>query len=67
MATERLLGSNRGNAGDFIGECTVSQSCEPCINSNELKRERFSARIVINVFSICAQIRITCINQAGMT
>ncbi|KAH3812820.1 hypothetical protein DPMN_141261 [Dreissena polymorpha] len=35
MATGRLLDSNRDKAGEFIGECTLSHSCEPCMKSNE--------------------------------
>ncbi|KAH3870639.1 hypothetical protein DPMN_033827 [Dreissena polymorpha] len=34
MATRRLQDSNRDNAGDFIGECAVTQSCEPCMKTN---------------------------------
>ncbi|KAH3797609.1 hypothetical protein DPMN_151193 [Dreissena polymorpha] len=34
MATGGLKDSNRDNAGDFIGECSVTQACEPCIKSN---------------------------------
>ncbi|KAH3803616.1 hypothetical protein DPMN_131881 [Dreissena polymorpha] len=34
MASRRLQDSNRDNAGDFIGECTVTQSCEPCMKTN---------------------------------
>ncbi|KAH3704322.1 hypothetical protein DPMN_079378 [Dreissena polymorpha] len=34
MATGKLLESNRDNAGDFIGECSVTQSCEPCMKTN---------------------------------
>ncbi|KAH3812800.1 uncharacterized protein LOC127836639 [Dreissena polymorpha] len=37
MATGRLLDSNRDKAGEFIGECTISHSCEPCMKSNESK------------------------------
>ncbi|XP_052222645.1 uncharacterized protein LOC127838718 isoform X8 [Dreissena polymorpha] len=34
MASKRLVDSNRGNAGDFIGESAVTQSCEPCMKTN---------------------------------
>ncbi|KAH3803485.1 hypothetical protein DPMN_131746 [Dreissena polymorpha] len=34
MASKRFVDSNRDNAGDFIGESAVTQSCEPCIKSN---------------------------------
>ncbi|KAH3876526.1 hypothetical protein DPMN_000371 [Dreissena polymorpha] len=37
MASRRLHDSNGDNAGDFIGECTVTQSCEPCTKSNVSK------------------------------
>ncbi|KAH3805967.1 hypothetical protein DPMN_134277 [Dreissena polymorpha] len=32
--------SNRGNASDFIGECYVSQSCEPCLKTGTSKAAR---------------------------
>ncbi|KAH3870542.1 hypothetical protein DPMN_033731 [Dreissena polymorpha] len=34
MASKRLVDSNRDNAGDFIGESAVTQSCEPCMKTN---------------------------------
>ncbi|KAH3804932.1 uncharacterized protein LOC127834847 [Dreissena polymorpha] len=34
MASKRFVDSNRDNAGDFIGESAVTQSCEPCMKSN---------------------------------
>ncbi|KAH3810576.1 hypothetical protein DPMN_138969 [Dreissena polymorpha] len=34
MASRRLQDSNRGNAGDFIGESSVTQSCAPCKKTN---------------------------------
>ncbi|KAH3840827.1 hypothetical protein DPMN_114283 [Dreissena polymorpha] len=34
MTTDGLKDLNRGNAGDFIGECAVKHSCEPCMKSN---------------------------------
>ncbi|KAH3870578.1 hypothetical protein DPMN_033766 [Dreissena polymorpha] len=34
MASIRLQDSNRDNAGDFIGACAVTQSCEPCMKTN---------------------------------
>ncbi|XP_052265918.1 uncharacterized protein LOC127868311 isoform X3 [Dreissena polymorpha] len=37
MASRIFRGSNKDNAGDFIGESTVTQSCEPCIKTNILK------------------------------
>ncbi|XP_052214869.1 uncharacterized protein LOC127833573 isoform X2 [Dreissena polymorpha] len=37
MATGKLRESNRDNAGDFIGECSVTQSCEPCMKTNVSK------------------------------
>ncbi|KAH3803821.1 hypothetical protein DPMN_132089 [Dreissena polymorpha] len=37
MASRRLQDSNRNNAGDFIGESAVTQSCEPCMKTNVSK------------------------------
>ncbi|KAH3805291.1 hypothetical protein DPMN_133589 [Dreissena polymorpha] len=37
MATAGLRDSNRDTAGDFIGECSVTQSCEPCMKNNVSK------------------------------
>ena len=37
MATGGPRDSMRENAGDFIGEFSVSQSCEPCMKCNEFK------------------------------
>ncbi|XP_052216614.1 uncharacterized protein LOC127834639 isoform X2 [Dreissena polymorpha] len=37
MATVKLCDSNRDSAGDFIGECSVTQSCEPCMKTNVSK------------------------------
>ncbi|KAH3805612.1 hypothetical protein DPMN_133917 [Dreissena polymorpha] len=37
MATGGLENSNRGNASDFIGECFVTRSCEPCMKTNIAK------------------------------
>ncbi|KAH3870487.1 hypothetical protein DPMN_033675 [Dreissena polymorpha] len=34
MASRIFRGSNKDNAGDFIGESTVTQSCEPCMKTN---------------------------------
>ncbi|XP_052222642.1 uncharacterized protein LOC127838718 isoform X5 [Dreissena polymorpha] len=34
MASKRFVDSNRDNAGDFIGESAVTQSCEPCMKTN---------------------------------
>ncbi|XP_052215154.1 uncharacterized protein LOC127833769 isoform X1 [Dreissena polymorpha] len=34
MASRRLQDSNRDNAGDFIGESDVTQSCAPCMKTN---------------------------------
>ncbi|KAH3809535.1 hypothetical protein DPMN_137908 [Dreissena polymorpha] len=34
MASRRLKDSSRDTAGDFIGECAVTQSCEPCMKTN---------------------------------
>ncbi|XP_052215021.1 E3 ubiquitin-protein ligase TRIM22-like [Dreissena polymorpha] len=34
MASRIFRDSNRDNAGDFIGESTVTQSCEPCMKTN---------------------------------
>ncbi|KAH3731026.1 hypothetical protein DPMN_057031 [Dreissena polymorpha] len=37
MASAGLNVSNRGNASDFIGECIVTRSCEPCMKTNTSK------------------------------
>ncbi|KAH3810240.1 uncharacterized protein LOC127836519 [Dreissena polymorpha] len=34
MTSRIFLDSNRDSAGDFIGECTVIQLCEPCMKTN---------------------------------
>ncbi|KAH3809451.1 hypothetical protein DPMN_137820 [Dreissena polymorpha] len=34
MASRIFQDSNKNNAGDFIGESTVTQSCEPCMKTN---------------------------------
>ncbi|KAH3809539.1 uncharacterized protein LOC127833493 [Dreissena polymorpha] len=39
MASKRLQDSNRDNAGDFIGESAVTQSCEPCMKTNVSKTD----------------------------
>ncbi|KAH3805481.1 hypothetical protein DPMN_133784 [Dreissena polymorpha] len=37
MATGGQQDANRGNASDFIGECAVTRSCEPCMKTNIAK------------------------------
>ncbi|KAH3805290.1 hypothetical protein DPMN_133588 [Dreissena polymorpha] len=37
MATAGLRDSDRDTAGYFIGECSVTQSCEPCMKNNVSK------------------------------
>ncbi|KAH3810575.1 hypothetical protein DPMN_138968 [Dreissena polymorpha] len=37
MASIIFRDSNGDNAGDFIGESTVTQSCEPCMKTNKSK------------------------------
>ncbi|KAH3803642.1 hypothetical protein DPMN_131908 [Dreissena polymorpha] len=37
MASRRLQDSNIDNAGDFIGESAVTQTCAPCLKTNVSK------------------------------
>ncbi|KAH3805276.1 hypothetical protein DPMN_133574 [Dreissena polymorpha] len=37
MATGEKRGFKRVSAGDFIGECSVTQSCVPCLKTNVSK------------------------------
>ncbi|KAH3725372.1 hypothetical protein DPMN_051205 [Dreissena polymorpha] len=41
MATGKLRESHRDNACDFIGEFSVTQSCEPCMKTNVSNTAKF--------------------------